>query len=244
MKSIAVSLKRAARPSPRLLPFALVALLAVTALSSYNAVTTERFAWDLAISRWVQKFTVSESLEEVLFFMGVLGLAGAMMVAAWLWLWLKGHRTDGLLLLLTLLPNGLAFVLRDIYDRPRPADDLINVVGGPQGASYPSGHGLMVVFVYGFLFYLLTRHARSRRPVYIALGLLALYIPFAGLWLIHHGRHWPSDVFGGYMYGALCLVAWVGLHRVAKVWEARHPDFFTFVTLQRVAVKLGLARGA
>ena len=216
----------------------------MTALSSYNTVTTERFAWDLTITRWVQKVTVSEPLEEVLFFMGVLGLSGAIMAATWSWLWLRGHRMDSLLLLLTLLPNGLAFVLRDIYDRPRPTDDLVNVIGGPQGASYPSGHGLMVVFVYGFLFYLLTRHARSSRPGHVGLALLALYIPFAGLWLIHHGRHWPSDVFGGYLYGALCLVAWLQLYRIANGWEARHPDFFTLATLQQVAVKLGLARGA
>ena len=222
----------------------LASLLAITALSSYNAVTTDRFAWDLSISRWVQQVTVGESLEEALFYMGVLGLGGVAMTLAFLWLWLKGHRVDGVLLLLALTPNGAVFFLRDLFDRPRPSLDLVNVIGGAQGASYPSGHGFMVVFLYGFLFYLLTKYTDSRRVLSIVLGLIVLYVPFAGLWLINHGRHWPSDVVGGYMYGGLALLLWVQLHRLARAWEARHPGFFTMRTIRRLAERIGLPRGA
>ena len=218
-------------------------LLTVTALSSYNAVTTDRFAWDLSISRWAQKVNVSESLEEMLFFMGVLGLGGAAMVLAWLLLWLNGHRGEAILLFFGLLPNGLLFLVRDLFDRPRPAADLINVVGGPQGASYPSGHGFMVLFVYGFLLFLLARHSQSKRLFFTASVVVALYVPFAGLWLVNHGRHWLSDVFGGYLYGALCLLLWIALHRAVTAWEIRHPDTFTLATVQRIFCRLGLTRG-
>ena len=229
----------------RIIGLGIVGLLALTALSSYNAATTNRFAWDLSITEWIQKLEVSESFEDVLFYMGILGLGGAVMVPVWLWQWFRGHRMDALLLLLTLLPNGLIFLVRDLFDRPRPVEEgLVNVIGGPQGASYPSGHGFMVVLLYGFLLYLLTRYSSSKRAIYGVSALLLLYIPFAGLWLIHHGRHWPSDVFGGYLYGALVLVIWIRLHKIAGAWEERHPDFLTLATLQRAAGKLGLVRGA
>ena len=223
----------------------ITALLALTALSTYNAVTTDRFVVDLSISRWVQKLEVNESLEEVLFYMGVIGVGGVTAGAVFLWQWLRGYRVDAIVLLLGVLPNAANFLLRDLFGRPRPeVTGLVNVVGGPQGLSYPSGHALMVVFLYGFLLYLLTKYTSNKRVIYTLQVLFALYVPFAGLWLIHHGRHWPSDVFGGYLYGSLYLVIWIGLYRVAKAWERRHPDLLTWTTLRRIGARLRIARGS
>ena len=65
-----------------------------------------------------------------------------------------------------------------------------------------------------------------------------------GLWVIHHGRHWPSDVFGGYLYGLFYLALWIKLYPWAKAWEARHPDLLNAVdrALRRVGSRFGLAR--
>lgn len=251
MNAVVASVKERARTSDktarrRWLVFSgVLALLALTALSSFNAVTTDRFVVDLAITRWVQGLKVDESLEEVLFYMGVLGVGGAVASIVGLWQWLRGYRVDAALLLLSILPNAANFLLRDLFSRPRPeATGLVNVVGGPQGQSYPSGHALMVIFLYGFLLYLLPKYTRNKRVIYTLRALLVLYVPFTGFWLIHHGRHWPSDVFGGYLYGLLYLVIWIGLYRVAKAWERRHPDLLTWTTLRRIGARLGLARGS
>ena len=219
-------------------------LMALVALSTYNAVTTDRFVADLAITRWVQKFEVNEALEEALFYIIFEALAGVVIMVAVLWLWFRsGHRIDAVVLLLAKFPNVINFPLRSLYGRPRPDEALINVVGGPAGQSFPSGHAVLFVLLYGFLFYLLLQYTRSKRLIYASVGLLVLYIPIAGLYVIHIGRHWSSDVVGGYLYGLLYLVLAIGLFHLGRAWEVRHPDLLNMVTMRRLADRLGLGRG-
>ena len=168
----------AAYPSRWPMALGVSTLLALVALSTYNAVTTDRFVADLAITQWLQKLEVDETLEEILFYVVFESLAGVVVLAAGLWLWFRnGHRVDAVVLVIAKLPNFLNFPLRAIYGRPRPDEPLVNVVGGPAGQSFPSGHAILVVLLYGFLLYLLMQHTRSRRLIYAAQVLLALYIP-------------------------------------------------------------------
>ena len=219
-------------------------LLALVALSTFNAVTTERFAADLAITRWVQNFEVNESLEEFLFYIAFETLAGVIVAVTVLWLWFRsGHRVDAVVLVLAKFPNFINFPLRAVYGRPRPDDGLVNVIGGPAGYSFPSGHAVLVVLLYGFLLYLLMQHSRSKRLIYAAKVFLIIYIPFTGLYIIHIGRHWASDAVGGYLYGLLYLVIAIKLFHLGRAWKARHPDLLTMTTVRRLAVKLGLGGG-
>jgi len=219
-------------------------LVALVALSTYNAVTTDRFVVDLAITRWVQNFEVDELLEEVLFYIVFEAVAGVVIMAATLWLWFRsGHRVDAIVLMLAKIPNFINFPLRAVYGRPRPDEALVNVIGSPAGQSFPSGHALLVILLYGFLLYLLTQHTRSKRLLYGAQVLLVLYIPFAGLYVIHYGRHWASDVVGGYLYGLLYLVIAIKLFHLGRAWEDRHPDSLTMATVRRLTSRLGIGRG-
>ncbi len=219
-------------------------LVALVALSTYNAVTTDRFVVDLTITRWVQNFEANESLEEALFYIIFEALAGVVIMAAVLWLWFRsGHRVDAIVLLLAKFPNFINFPLRAVYGRPRPDEPLVNVIGGPAGQSFPSGHAVLVVLLYGFLLYLLMQHTRSKRLIYAAQVFLVLYIPFTGLYLTHYGRHWASDVVGGYLYGLLYLVIAIKLFHLGRAWEERHPDLLTMATVRRLAERIGLSRG-
>ena len=219
-------------------------LLALVALSTFNGVTADRFAADLTITRWLQNFKANESLEEVLFYISFETLAGVIVAATVLWLWFRsGHRVDAVVLVLVKFPNFINSPLRAVYGRPRPDEVLVNVIGGPAGKSFPSGHAVLVVLLYGFLLYLLMQHSRSKRLIYAAKVLLVLYIPYTGLYIIHTGRHWASDVVGGYLYGLLYLVIAIKLFHLGRAWEARHPDLLTMATVRQFAVKLGLSGG-
>ena len=218
-------------------------LVALVALSTYNAVTTDRFVSDLAISRWVQKFEGNEALEEALFYITFEALAGVFIMLAVLWLWFRsGHRVDAIVLLLAKFPNVINFPLRSIYGRPRPDETLVNVIGSPAGQSFPSGHAVLVVLLYGFLLYILMQYTRSKRLIYAAWVLLVLYIPFSGLYVVHIGRHWGSDVVGGYLYGLLYLVIAIKLFHLGRAWEDRHPDLLTMATVRRLVERLGFSR--
>lgn len=215
----------------------LLLLLALTALSTFNAVTTERFVADLEIAEFIQKAPFAP-LRGALFKMGVFGVAGGLMAVTCSWLWLRGNRIEAVLLALLSLPDVSSFLLRSIYDRPRPTIDLVAVYGGPQGASYPSGTTLHWIFFGGFMAYLLPKVLDNRRLAYGLGTFLILWALWMGVWVVHHGRHWPSDAFGGYLYGLIYLMLWVRLYPIAKAWEARHPGFLTSAPLRRVASRL------
>ncbi len=224
-------------------PAGLIALLAMIALATFSAVTTDRFAADLAITRWVQQLKVNETFEELFFYAIFEGLAGTLVMAAAILLWFRGHRVDVVVLALAKIPNGVVFLLRDWFGRPRPSEELVNVVGSPAGMSFPSGHAVLAVLLFGFLVYLLAQYTTSKRVIYAAVGLWVMYIPFTLLYVVHYGRHWSSDAFGGALYGALFLILTIRLFHLGRAWEQRHPDFLTMATVHRVIVRVGLTPG-
>ncbi len=222
---------------------AITVLLGVMALATYNAVTTDRFAADLSITEFLQRADLGW-LRGPLFWMGVRGVAGLFMAITIGWLWLRGYRLAAVFVVLMLIPDASSFILRDIFDRPRPDDGIVNVYGGAQGDSFPSGTALHWIFFGGIMVFLLPKVVASRRATVILSGLIALWVAAMGLWVIHHGRHWPSDVFGGYLYGLFYLALWIKLYSWAKAWEARHPELLNAVdrALRRAGSRFGLAK--
>ena len=84
------------------------------------------------------------------------------------------------------------------------------------------------------------QYTRSKKIMYGAWAFLAVYIPFTGLYAIHYGRHWASDVVGGYLYGLLYLVIAIKLFHLGRAWESRHPHLLTMATPRRLLLRLGL----
>ena len=122
-------------------------------------------------------------------------------------LWLRGFRREALILAagLIILPL-LQFGIKDIVDRPRPSEDIVELRGSFSSPSFPSGHVMSSTYYYGFLVYLavalpLATPARAVLAAFFS-ALLVLAGP-ANVWL---GVHWPSDVLGGYAWGLLLLL--------------------------------------
>ena len=105
--------------------------------------------------------------------------------------------------------------------RPRPISPLVRVVQARLGgSSFPSGHVLSYVGVYGFLAYslgLIMRPVWLRRLIVAVLcGLLALVGPSR----IYQGHHWPTDVLASYLLGLSYLIGLTALYRRALArWE-------------------------
>lgn len=120
-------------------------------------------------------------------------------------LWFGARPRRGLWILATLAGSAvLNELFKAIVARPRPGIGIITETG----YSFPSGHAMESLVVYGLLAYLLTRNIPRRfTPVAIwaVCGLLILAIGFSRLYL---GVHYPSDVMGGYLAGvAILLIA-------------------------------------
>jgi membrane-associated phospholipid phosphatase len=117
-------------------------------------------------------------------------------------LWVTGRRWEAGLLalglaLLPLLQSGL----KEVIDRPRPAELLVELRAGFSSESFPAGHVMSPAYLYGFLFYLAVTKSMAavlNYPVGIGAGLMIISAGPPNVWL---GVHWPTDVLGGWAWG-------------------------------------------
>lgn len=95
----------------------------------------------------------------------------------------------------------LNFLLKDVFQRQRPALHVIAVGGW----SFPSGHAMGSFVVYGMLAYLLLRVVRRPLPRKLILVGTVVLVGLIGFSRVYLGAHWPSDVLGGWNAGAVWL---------------------------------------
>ncbi len=93
-----------------------------------------------------------------------------------------------------------------LWERERP-ELVAGGIAAPGLHSFPSGHILHTVCVYGFLAYLWGRASKSwLERAFVALLYLALIVAVALSRLVL-GAHWPSDTLAGALIGLVWLVA-------------------------------------
>jgi len=112
--------------------------------------------------------------------------------------------------------------VKAVMRRPRPVAGVdLRVITAPLGgSSFPSGHTITYVGVYGFLAYLahtLLRPVAARSAIGAALvGLVALVGPSR----VHQGHHWFTDVTASYLLGIAYLIGLTGLYQRIKAARA------------------------
>ncbi len=164
-----------------------------------SALRTDDPAWQRFFARFDTRSTIS--------------LAFVLPVSAVLW-WLK-KKVEALVFLLLLPSLLLTVVLPKIFiDRPRPEGTLEGLTD-----SFPSGTATVSILLLGFLIFLIGEYVapRGRRiGLQLALGGVILLL---GLFRMLAGEHWPSDLVGGYMAGALAL--WVVIWAYRRVQKGQ-----------------------
>jgi undecaprenyl-diphosphatase len=109
----------------------------------------------------------------------------------------------------------LTFVLKSLFDRPRP-DVVVHLVG-VSSASFPSGHAMASATIYLTLGALLARvQPQGRLKVYSGVVAATLTV-LVGLSRVYLGVHWPTDVLAGWCIGA----AWAMLCWLVAGWLQR-----------------------
>jgi membrane protein YqaA with SNARE-associated domain/membrane-associated phospholipid phosphatase len=115
----------------------------------------------------------------------------------------RKHRSILALNLDVLGALGLSELLKGTFHRSRPPLPWFTSAGG---YSFPSGHALISLALYGFLAYLIFRNSqwpRLRYGLVISLILLPILI---GISRVYLGVHYPSDVLAGWAVAA----GWIG----------------------------------
>ncbi len=97
--------------------------------------------------------------------------------------------------------------LKALLDRARPVFD--DPILKESTSSFPSGHAVGSMLIFGALLYFLWNQWPRVRG--LSAPLLALLILAIGFSRVYLGLHWPTDVLGGYLFGLGWLLAAIGL---------------------------------
>ncbi|MGR4849008.1 phosphatase PAP2 family protein [Streptomyces sp. LARHCF252] len=136
-------------------------------------------------------------------------------VVVWLVVRLAARWTAVWLALAVTLGTLLQQALKAAVDRPRPV--WPDPVDSAHYSAYPSGHAMSATVVCGLLLWLLHRHGVSRAVWRTALIVAVVSVIGVGLTRVWLGVHWPSDVLGGWLLGAMVVALAVWVH------QRRHP---------------------
>jgi membrane-associated phospholipid phosphatase len=153
------------------------------------------------------------------------GLEVTALVALGLFVYLRrsGFKSESWAMLVLPLAVAVEFAYKRLLRQPQPepghADGpslslLFERGGVVSGNSFPSGHMVRTVIVYGLLAFVIVRLAPRVWARWLALGLAAVMIALMAFDRLYLDVHWFSDVVGGLLLGGLGLA-------VAIVWLDR-----------------------
>ncbi len=141
-----------------------------------------------------------------------LGLGEAAIPAALLiafLLYRRGERAWSRLYVVACLSGwALNIVLKAMTRRVRP-QGISPKLTQAGWLSFPSGHAMMAMLVYGFGAVLLARTLRSTAARGTAIALGGVITLLVGVSRVYLGAHWPTDVLAGFLAGSAWAVSCV-----------------------------------
>ncbi len=124
---------------------------------------------------------------------------------------------------------GLMFVLKNLFNRPRPDIPLLYEASG---LSFPSGHALMSVTFYGLMIYIIHQMVKHTAIKWAAITFLILLIIIIGFSRIYLRVHYTTDVIAGFCVGFLWLV--FAIHTLNKMEKFSRKKLDTVVSEEPV----------
>lgn len=118
------------------------------------------------------------------------------------------------------LHDPLVFLIGWIWPRARP-DLVAGGLASPPLHSFPSGHTVQVIAVYGLLAYLWARRSGSMLERLLAVAAVASLTAVVAWARLRLGTHWPSDVWAAVGLGGAWLLACVLALRAGEGAAAR-----------------------
>lgn len=135
--------------------------------------------------------------------------------------WVLRFRLEAIFLALSTTSNLLNMLVKRLIKRPRPTKELVAVARVINEPSFPSGHVMHYLNLFGMLTYFLSTNWRSGRLRNVLITICTSMIALVGPSRVYLGAHWPSDVMAGYAYGGLWFGGLMAAYLRIKAWI--HP---------------------
>ena len=166
--------------------------------------------WGIGIVLWLQKSSPSLDLPfKIITFMGNEGFF--ILILPFIY-WCVDRRTGVRLSILFLFSAYINSAAKVFASQPRPFqyDNRVKQIVNASGGGFPSGHTQGTLVFWGYL------ASCFKRPVlWVIAGLLIILIPLSRLYL---GVHFPTDLLGGYLIGAILLLLYLWLEPRVEAW--------------------------
>ena len=199
-------------------------LLSGAVMLSWIAQRTQFFPGDMAITKILQK-RKNPLVRRFMLGISEIGfpkLSIPLSISFAAIFWALRFRLEAFFILLTSSSHLLNALVKRLIKRPRPTDELVTVARVINEPSFPSGHVMHYINLFGLLSYLLATNWRSGRLRNILIAICIALIAFVGPSRVYLGAHWPSDVMAGYLYGGLWFGGIMALYLRVKSWI--HPS--------------------
>jgi membrane-associated phospholipid phosphatase len=164
----------------------------------------EAFSLDRSLLLWIHQFA-NPQLDGVMLFITALGDPGMVItvfISTSAWLGMKRRYSDAIRFSIV-CTGGILInqVMKLFFAKPRP--ELWTRLISETSFSFPSGHAVGSMVVYGFIAYILAKEFQELRQfIYATASILIISIGFSRLYL---GVHYPTDIIAGYGIGILWL---------------------------------------
>ena len=194
----------------------LIPMLMLALLLSAAAANQDLLTGDLFLAKRLQEVRVGpwdETMQAVSIIGGGIPVI-AMAVVFLAWCHWTRRTTERLIAGAVLLSLVVAPAIKLIVARPRPTDDLVSVWRNYPGLSFPSGHAFSAMVLFGLAYYLAPVLMGWKWGVHGLRIFSIAMIALIGVSRVYLGAHWPSDVMGGYLFGAITLAVLIYLHRL------------------------------
>lgn len=175
---------------------------------SYLVLTQKDIYIDSLIYNFISKF-ISNNLTNSIKLLTLLGSALVVISIVIIVLIFFKNKRYGIYMAINLITiTILQLILKSIFSRSRPID--INLIK-ESGYSFPSGHSLTVMALYGFIIYLIYISKLNRNSKTIFISLFSLIIFIVGLSRIYLGVHFFTDVIGAYTFSLSYLIIYISI---------------------------------
>ena len=185
-------------------------ILSVVAWLCTEVWEKEAFSLDRSFLLWLHQFA-NPQLDRVMLFFTALGdppTVVTIFLITSVWLLLKRRYSDEIRF--AIVCAGGVIINQEMklfFAKPRP--ELWPRLITDLTFSFPSGHAVGSMVVYGFLAYILAKELQSYRLYIYAIA--SIFIVAIGLSRLYLGVHYPTDIIAGYGVGFLWLTTCLNL---------------------------------